>query len=256
MGRLTKDKFGFSMPVSENASLYTRHPFYYRNVRRLAIVYETELNPVLDILPEFIEPSTDPPQVVVSVTDVGFHVPLGPYAESYVAVRCKFKNEPIRYIAFMWVNSDAAMAAGREIYGAPKKMGKVTLGIVPPSTELMQGIVERPEGNNILTISAHLTGIAEPGEMKGEPAALLRVIPDSCGAKEPAIAELLRIDSTYEIETAADGHKELYKGIGSISFGSRLQTDPVHELESRKILSTFFMKMNIREEKVTRLHRY
>jgi len=256
MGRLTKDRFGFSMPISKNASLYTRHPYYYRDVKRLAIVYETDLDPVLDILPEFIDPSTDPPQVVVTVTDVGFHIPLGPYVESYVAVRGRFNGEPIRYIAFMWVNSDAAMAAGREIYGAPKKMGKVTLGNESPSTELMQGIVERPEGNRIFTVSALLTGIAEPEELKGEPAALLRVIPDSCGGVEPAIAELLRIDSTYSIQTAPDGHRELYKGIGSISFGAHLQTDPVYELIPRKIVSAFFMKMNIREEKVTRLHRY
>ena len=34
MGRLTKDKFGFSMPVSGNASLYTRHPYYYRAIAK------------------------------------------------------------------------------------------------------------------------------------------------------------------------------------------------------------------------------
>jgi acetoacetate decarboxylase len=256
MGRLTKDKFGFSMPVSKNSSLYTHHPFYYRDVKRLAIIYETDLDPVLDILPEFIEPLSDPPQVVVTVTDIGFHVPLGPYTEAYVSVRSQFRGEAIRYIAFMWVNSDAAMAAGREIYGAPKKMGKVILRNASTSTELIQGSVERPEGNRILTINAHLTGTAMPEELNGEPPVLLKVIPDACGAKEPAIAELLKVDSSYSIITSSDGHMDLYKGIGSISFDSHLQTDPVHELIPRKVLSTFFMKMNIREEKVTILHKY
>jgi acetoacetate decarboxylase len=256
MGRLTKDKFGFSVPVSKNASLYTEHPYYYRDVKRLAIVYETDKEPVLDILPEHIEPLTDPPQVVVTVTDIGLHIPLGAYTESYFGIRAQFKGEPIRYVAFMWVNSDAAMAAGREIYGAPKKLGKVTLSSKCPSSELMEGIVERPEGNKIFTASALLTGAADLSEMKGEPAALLKVIPDSCGARDPAIAELLRIDSSYQIASGPDGHLEFYKGIGSISFGSTLQTDPVHELTVRKIVSTYFMKINIREEKVTLLHRY
>jgi hypothetical protein len=120
----------------------------------------------------------------------------------------------------------------------------------------MEGIVERPEGNKIFTASALLTGAADLSEMKGEPAALLKVIPDSCGARDPAIAELLRIDSSYQIASGPDGHLEFYKGIGSISFGSTLQTDPVHELTVRKIVSTYFMKINIREEKVTLLHRY
>ncbi|MGQ9647409.1 MAG: acetoacetate decarboxylase family protein [Thermodesulfobacteriota bacterium] len=256
MGRLTKEKFGFSVPVSKNASLYTQHPYHYRDVKRLAITYETDLDPVLDILPELVEPLTDPPQVVVTVTDVGFHIPLGPYTESYFAIRAQFKGEAIRYVAYMWVTSDAAMAAGREIYGAPKKLGIVTLSNNLPASELIQGVVERPAGTNIFSVSALLTGIPDPTTLKGEPAALLKVIPDSCGAKEPAIAELLRIDSFYQIASGPDGHLELYEGIGSISFGSALQTDPVYELIPRKIISTYFMKMNIREEKVTLLHRY
>jgi acetoacetate decarboxylase len=256
MGRLTKDKFGFSMPISKNASLYTRHPYHYRDVRRLAIIYETDLDPVLDILPENLEPSTDPPQIVVTVTDVGLHIPLGPFTESYVAIRSLFKGKPVRYVAYMWINSDAAMAAGREIYGAPKKLAKVSLSHTLPCSEVIQGIIERPYGNRLLVASAILTKQAELSELSGEPAVLLKVIPDACGAKKPAIAELLRIDSSYEISTAPDGHLELYTGIGSIAFGFPLQNDPLHELVLGRILSTFFMKMNIREEKVTLLHRY
>lgn len=256
MGRMTKDKFGFSMPVSKGASLYTRHPYYYRDVRRLVIIYETDLDPVLDILPEFVDPSGDPPQVVVTVTDNGFCIPFGPYTESSIGIRAKFKGEAVRYVAYMWVTSDAAMAAGREIYGTPKKLGKITLSNSSPCSEVLQGIIERPEGNRIITVSALLTELADPGDMEREPAALLKVIPDFCGANQPAIAELLRLDSSHKISSGPDGLMELYKGIGSISFGSALQTDPAHELVPRKILSTYFMKMNIREEKVTLLHRY
>lgn len=256
MGRLTKDQFGFSVPVSRNAALYTGHPYYYRDVERLAVTYETDSDPVLDILPEHMDPLTDPPQVVVTVTKVGFHIPLGPYTESYVAVRARFKEEPLRYVAFMWVNSDAAMAAGREIYGAPKKLGEVRLQSGVPTSEVIQGIIERPAGTRLLTVSAVLTRHAELSELRGEPAALLKVIPDACGSGVPAIAELLRIDSHYEIHKDTDGHLEVYAGIGSVSFDSPMESDPIHYLIPRKILSTHFFKMNIREEKVTRLHTY
>lgn len=256
LGRLTKDKFGFSMPIPKNSSLYTRHPYFYRDVKRLAIIYETYLDPVLDILPEHVDPYTNPPQVASAVTEVGFHVPLGPYSEAYVAVRARFKHDPVRYVAYMWVTSDAAMAVGREIYGAPKKLAKVALSNNSPCSEMVQGIVERPDHNRILTASAVLTGQADLDSLVAEPPVLLKVIPDACGAKNPAIAELLRIDSRYEIYRGPDGHLELYEGIGSVTFGSFLQNDPVHELTPLKILSTYFMKMNIREEKVTLLHRY
>lgn len=255
-GRLTKDKFGFSMPISKNAPLYTRHPWHYRDVRRLTVVYETRMDPVLDMLPDNFEPATDPPQVVATVTDVGLHIPLGPYAESYVAVRALFKGKPVRFLVLMWVNSDAAMAAGREMYGAPKKLGEVSLSNSRYYTEIMQGIIERPQGTRLMTVSALLTAQADISEMGGEPAVLLKVIPDPCNEEVPAIAELYRIDSSYEISKASDGHLELYKGIGSVSFDARLETDPVYKLEPLEVLSTFYVKMHIREEKVTRLHKY
>jgi acetoacetate decarboxylase len=248
--------FGFSMPISKNASLYTKHPFYYRDVSRLVITYETDLDPVLNILPELIEPLTNPAQVVVSITDVKFQIPLGPYVESYVAIRAKFKEEPIRYIAYMWVSSDAAMAAGREIYGAPKKLGNVTLFSTPPNTELYRGIVERPAGNRLFVVSALLTGIADVQELKTEAPALLKVIPDALNENTPAIAELLKIESKYEFHSTPDGHTELYKGIGSIDFCTKIQTEPVYELIHRNILSTYFMKVNIFEDKITLLHWY
>ncbi len=256
MGRMTKDHFGFSLPASRNSSLYTEHPYDYENVHRLQITYETDIAPVLDLLPEHIEPLTDPPQVVLTVTRVGFHAALGPYTESGVAVRARFKNESIRYVAFMWVNSDAAMAAGREIYGAPSKMGKVVLKWSRQNTEVLQGIVERPLGTRILTASVVLTRKGDLNEVLEEPTVMLKMIPDACGKKEPALAELLQIDSQDEMHKDQDGNLELYAGIGSVSYDTPVEHDPVHYLVPRKIISSIFQRMNIREEKATRLYKY
>jgi acetoacetate decarboxylase len=256
MGKLAKNMFGFSMPISKNASLYTRHPFHYKDVSRLVITYESELEPVLDVLPELIEPLTDPPQVVVTVSDVGFHIPLGPYVESYIAIRAKFKEESIRYILYMWVTSDAAMAAGREIYGAPKKLANVSLFNREPNTEIYQGIVERPIGNKLFALSALLTAKADPNEIESEPPALLKVIPDALNEKEPAIADLLKVESSYEFISDSGGEPEFYKGIGSVDFCSNNQTEPVYELKPKKIISTYYMKVNIFENNIALLHRY
>ena len=135
-------------------------------------------------------------------------------------------------------------------------MGEVRLQWSPQNTEVLQGIIERPAGTRILTASAVLTRHGDLGELQGEPAALLKVIPDACGSKNPAIAELLRIDSQYEIHKDTDGHTQLYMGIGSISYDTPIENDPVHYLVPRKILSTAFFRMNIREDKITRLHTY
>lgn len=255
MGRLTKDKFGFSAPVAPGASLYTRHPYHYRDVRRLSVIYETDRDPVMDILPENLESLHDPPQVVVTVTEIGLHVPLGAYAECYVAIRVRFEDQPLRYVAYMWTNSDAAMAAGREIYGAPKKLAGITLDSSPPNTELMVGTVERPTGHRILTASALLTEYLDPKDIQGEPAVLLKVIPDACGGG-PSVAELLRVDSSYEVVVDSDGRGVSYTGIGSICYEGRWSTDPVHLLPPRHILGAGYVKMNIFENQITRLHVY
>ena len=49
-GRLTKDKFGYGMPV--DAPLYAKPPIYYQDIRTISITYETDPDGALDMLPE------------------------------------------------------------------------------------------------------------------------------------------------------------------------------------------------------------
>lgn len=244
------------MPAMRNASLYTPYPFYYRDVKRLVISYETDLDPVLDILPDVLDPISDPPQVFFTINDIGFNLPLGPYREAFIGIKCKFQEMAVRYYAYMWVTSDAAMAAGREIYGAPKKLAEVSLSSDPHNTELIQGAVERPAGVRLITASAMLDRFPKQIELKSEPAVLLKIIPDACNPKEPAISELLRVDMNFRLSLTEDNQPEFYPGVGSLDFNSDAIDDSIFELIPRKILSASFMKMEFSEEKVTLLHKY
>jgi len=58
-GRLTKDKFGYDMPV--DAPLFAKPPIYYKYAETISVTYETDAEAALDLLPEglmLLEPAT------------------------------------------------------------------------------------------------------------------------------------------------------------------------------------------------------
>ncbi len=122
-GRLTKDKFGYGMPV--DAPLYARPPIYYKNAETIGIVYETDPDAALDLLPEGL---MLPDVATASLLFIRYPwSTLGPYEETILGVSCLWNGEPRLYIAHIVVNSDIPQAAGREIWGYPKKMSTITI---------------------------------------------------------------------------------------------------------------------------------
>src|SRR5690625_681863 len=92
-GRLTKDKFGFSMPVDE--PLFQQPPFYYRNLHTLTVAYETDEDAALDLLPEGLELSL-PATARIVVAHQPFTT-FGPYEEAYQFLDCLWEGEPCIY---------------------------------------------------------------------------------------------------------------------------------------------------------------
>jgi hypothetical protein len=56
---------------------------------------------------------------------------LGPYHESAVAIPVKYKDVQGKYFVYVYVDSYAALAAGREFSGFPKKDAKFTFDETP-----------------------------------------------------------------------------------------------------------------------------
>ena len=83
-GRLTKDKFGFSMPV--DAPLFCKPPIYYKNVESMSFVYETDEEAAADILPEGLE-LTSPATASILFIKYPFST-LGPYEEAILGIAC------------------------------------------------------------------------------------------------------------------------------------------------------------------------
>lgn len=220
-GRLTKDRFGYSTPV--DAPLYPGLPYHYRDAHSLIVIYETDEDAALDLLPEGLELSLPP-----TVHLVVFSYPsttIGPYNEAALSLQCRWQGQPLSYIVHLVVTTDAAMAAGREIAGFPKKLAHIELREEDGS---LHGIVERPRGRRLVTASMRLEQKLPSTPSVTAGTVTLRVIPSPEAGRPPSLAELVQMSSPMNIH-------ETWSGPGTLSFDVPSDDDPWHKLPVRRI---------------------
>jgi len=187
-GQLSKDKFGYDMPV--DAPLYSRPPIYYKGTEAINFTYETDESAVAEMLPEGLgvpSPST----ATLMFIRYNFST-LGPYEEAILALSCTWQGEPRVYIAHIVVNTDPPMAVGREVWGFPKKFAEITLQM---EDDLIWGTMDRPTGNRICTgvMRPEAPINLEEGEQIAVPALSLRVIPSPEEGAPPSLMELVEV---------------------------------------------------------------
>jgi len=104
---------------------------------------------------------------------------VGPYNENLILLYCKYEGKPGLFVMNIYVDSDEAMAAGREIWGYPKKMCEIKLS--PIQDNKIKGSLTR-KGKKIINIEVEL-GDKPPGVdpsylISSFPLINLKVFPD------------------------------------------------------------------------------
>jgi acetoacetate decarboxylase len=221
-GRLSRERFGHNMPV--DAPIFAKPPIYYRNAESFTITYETDEEAALDMLPEGLELQR-PATAALLFLSYPFST-LGPYEETILAIPCLWEGQPRTYIPHIVVNSDIPMAAGREVWGFPKKMADITYRM---DGDILVGIMERPKGNRICTVTMRPEIPFEPKEAPSAPGVALRVIPSPEENAPPSLAELVEVQSTFTT-------LEMWQGPGTAQYNSESMIDPWHRLSVKKIL--------------------
>jgi len=247
-GQLTKQQFGFSLPV--DASLYYPLPIVYKDVRMMLFDYLTDAAAAAALLPaplELTDVPGQPNQALVKLLFADYPwTTLGPYREVAQALVCTFQGKPLLYAVRLHVTADTAMAAGREIAGFPKKLGHIEF----VEEESFFCHLERPRGLRICTaalqpISRILTipipagappKLPPPYNMTvplppatGQPLPLvlpfasLRVIPNPVEGSAPSLAQL--ITTMWLLESG-----EIWSATGSCQFTGASNFDPYHKL--------------------------
>jgi acetoacetate decarboxylase len=125
-----------SVPLT--SPLYPRGPFRFINREYLIITYESDPEAIRAALPDPLEP-VESPLVLYEFINMPDSSGFGSYAESGVVIPARFEGEAINFTAQMYLNNEPAIAAGREIWGFPKKYGQPSLGTLG---DTLTGILE------------------------------------------------------------------------------------------------------------------
>jgi acetoacetate decarboxylase len=219
-GKLGKERFGASMPV--HASLFQNLPHIFRNSRAAFFRYITDGEQAAELLPSALE-LTDPPTAVLVLVEHPWTT-SGPFNEAIQFLICAYKGRTVQYVPHILVNSDVAMAAGRESYGYPKKIAHIEF---VRENEILACWVERPRGFRICSGLIRPEQPLDPSVLQSVPTVCLRVIPATAG---PQLAQLIEVGADMRI-------KELWVGSGSCHFTGISDLDPWHRIPVRQLLS-------------------
>jgi acetoacetate decarboxylase len=104
---------------------------YYRFIDRefLVITYETDQDVIRDHLPEPLEP-IEQPLVHYEWIKMPDCSGFGSYTECGMVIPSRLRGEEVNFVTQMYLDDDPPIAAGREIWGFPKKYAHPKLEIV------------------------------------------------------------------------------------------------------------------------------
>ena len=221
-GSLTKEQLGFSMPPY--APLFPKPPYFYTNATLMIFKYITDVS-AARMVPDVVELADPPTAGLVFASYPSSN--LGPYDEVVLFLDVVFKGRPFQFGAFLYVTTDAAMAAGREMGGYPKKIARIEFLPGPDRTAVM----ERPSGLRICTgtMRPEVRQVPSPDPQKtaapSPPLVLnyltLRLFPSPQRDQPPSLVELLETHWTIDCS-------EVWTGPGSCQLTGASELDPLH----------------------------
>jgi acetoacetate decarboxylase len=222
----------FAMPLTQPA--YSPGPYRFYDREYLVITYRTDLEKLRDLIPEPLELVSD--LVKFEFIRMPDSTGFGDYTEAGQVIPVRFGGQVGNYTLNMFLNDHPPIAAGRELWGFPKKLAGPTLraetdtlvgtldyGPVRVATGTM-GYKHRPGDAD-----ATLAELAAPNF-------LLKIIPHVDGS--PRICELVE----YHLEDIQ--LKGVWSGPGALSLNAHALA-PVAELPVFEVVSTVHLAADL-----------
>jgi acetoacetate decarboxylase len=243
---------GFSTPLSpEGRAQLFSHPPKRFGGRIMSVIFKADRAALEELVPPPLELPKDP-IAIVRVNELlnnhghGNHwIEEEPewvqYKEAVVCIPVVYQGVLGNYDPYLWVDNHACAAGGREIYGLPKKMGKMYLTRFFPSDPLAEGMkltgTLEALSRRLITASVTLKREATPDELpRVECFYTLRVIP-SPESEEPDIHQLQR----FKLQNYK--YTRLWRGEGSVSFGDS-PNEELLPLKPTEVVSGFYMEVD------------
>jgi len=215
-----------------DAPMYGPLPTVYRDVVFNTVYFRTDPANIAPLLPEPFEPGEDGICAALAI-EVAFSSSYGPFNEMGVVAQVTFRGQKGFYLAALYLNNDSAIAAGREIYGSPKKMAEVTF---EDHGEVFVATCRRSGIDIIRLTSRILTPAKEDDFIPVFPIFNLKMIP-RIDKPEPAIKQV----TSAGVDNAK--LRWLYKAAGTVQFQPSVSGD-FARLQPQEILGASRSKMD------------
>jgi len=227
----------------EDGAMPFGHPYYpplpstYRDVRCQYVFFDTDPAAVARFLPKPLEASPDGACVAIGIL-VPFCTAYGPFNEACLMLKVRFQGNEGWYIPIIWHDGPAGIAAGREIYGAPKVYASLDIQLDGPTMRTVVSV----GGVHAITIASTLDEPSPPGAMPSlAPDLRLKVIPRADGPGA-ALKQLIDASGASQDVTIAAS----FRGRGTVTFGKAPLTN-FTSLEPRSYGGAFFDESSFRE---------
>jgi acetoacetate decarboxylase len=211
----------YSMPAL--SGLYGKPPFEYREATQMTVEFTTDPSVLRELVPEPLIPNEDAKVYVSSAEFLssGF----GRYLEAHIFTHATYEGRLVNFSMYLVLDSDVAIGAGREIWGFPKKLGRLTLDM---KDDVVRTTVERG-GITLIDAAVHLAELGTEEDLGGTPEWVAhRFIPNVSNSAPPDIDQLTSTTLTNVVT------QDVYKGAATLAFGSspsdRLELLPVNEV--------------------------
>ena len=176
----------FAMPLTSPA--FPPGPYRFINREFLIITYRTDPDALRAVVPEPLQ--IGEPIVKYEFIRMPDSTGFGDYTESGQVIPVTYQGQPGGYVHSMYLNDEAPIAGGRELWGFPKKLAAPTLRV---ETDTLLGTLDYGSvrvatatmgyKHRSLDHAAVLAGLLAPNY-------LLKIIPHVDGS--PRICELVR----------------------------------------------------------------
>lgn len=216
----------------------------YENCEAIVSLFQTT-DDVSRILPEGIEPLSNPPTAAVMLTHYPFST-VGEYNEYLALVQvADLDGEPAYYIPYIYVTNDRALIAGREMAGAPKKLASMELDT---EGSVVTGSLERPAGTRLADLSVTPDQRAVGGMLDaiiGErmPLLSIRHLPPIEGGD--GCTQLVKWYAEIDFHEDQQGRPKRWMGTGSLEYPTASPQDPVHTVAVEEPLATVYGRFDM-----------
>jgi acetoacetate decarboxylase len=222
----------FAMPLTNPSFPVGPYRFYDREY--IVITYKTDLDALREVVPEPLE--IIEPIVKYEFIRMPDSTGFGDYTETGQVIPVRFEGEEGTYTHSMYLDDDAPIAGGREIWGFPKKLaspkiehdGDVVIGTLHYGKVLCASATMGYK-HKILPPEPVLASLAKPNF-------LIKIIPHVDGT--PRICELVR----YFLNVV--DLKGAWSGPAALEFHSHVVAD-LARLPVREVVSAIHFKADL-----------